>query len=320
MKTQNNNQSRRSFIKKSAFSGALFPFMYGNLFSMFHTTPVDRLKIHIFSKHLQFLNYDDLAEAAAEMGFDGIDLTVRPNGHVLPERVESDLPKAAEAMHKVGLAPLLMTTAVQDADNITDKKVLETAVKHGIQYYRMNWFSYPEGKSIPDSLQYFQQKVKDLSYLNKALGLTGCYQNHAGAGVGSSIWELWELLKEADKQYIGLQYDIRHAVVEGGMSWQNGLRLIQSQIKTIAVKDFMWAKKNGVWDTQNTPIGEGMVDFKTYFELLKRYQINVPVTLHLEYSLGGAESGATKISCDKKVVFEAMKKDLQKVHDLWQQV
>ena len=70
---------------------------------MFQNSPGDRLKIHIFSKHLQFLNYQDLAEAAAEMGFDGIDLTVRPKGHVLPERVESDMPKAVEAMRKVGL-------------------------------------------------------------------------------------------------------------------------------------------------------------------------------------------------------------------------
>ena len=293
--------------------------MHGNLFSIFHDTPVDRLKIHIFSKHLQFLNYHDMAEAAAQMGFDGIDLTVRPNGHVLPERVESDLPKAVEAMRKVGLSPLLMTTSVQDADNITDKQVLKTAVKLGIQYYRMNWFAYPEEKSIPESLQYFQQKVKDLSYLNKELGLTGCYQNHAGNEVGSAIWVLWELLKEADKQYMGLQYDIRHAVVEGGLSWQKGLRLIQPQIKTLAMKDFMWEKKNGVWDTQNTPVGEGMVDFKTYFKLLKQYRISAPVTLHLEYPLGGAENGATQISCDKKVVFEAMKKDLQKVHDLWQE-
>jgi L-ribulose-5-phosphate 3-epimerase UlaE len=29
--------------------------------------------------------------------------------------------------------------------------------------------------------------------------------------------------------------------------------------------------------------GEGMVDFKTYFKLLKQYRIMVPVTLHLEY-------------------------------------
>ena len=319
MKSQNTDNSRRGFLKKSLITGSLFPLMHGNLFSIFHDTPVDRLKIHIFSKHLQFLNYHDMAEAAAQMGFDGIDLTVRPNGHVLPERVESDLPKAVEAMRKVGLSPLLMTTSVQDADNITDNQVLKTAVKLGIQYYRMNWFAYPEEKSIPESLQYFQQKVKDLSYLNKELGLTGCYQNHAGNEVGSAIWVLWELLKEADKQYMGLQYDIRHAVVEGGLSWQKGLRLIQPQIKTLAMKDFMWEKKNGVWDTQNTPVGEGMVDFKTYFKLLKQYRISAPVTLHLEYPLGGAENGATQISCDKKVVFEAMKKDLQKVHDLWQE-
>jgi hypothetical protein len=37
---------------------------------------------------------------------------------------------------------------------------------------------------------------------------------------GSAIWGVVELLKDADKQYMGLQYDIRHAVVEGGLSWQ----------------------------------------------------------------------------------------------------
>jgi len=320
MKPQSDSQSRRNFLKKSLITTSLFPFMDGNLFSLFQTAAVDRLKINIFSKHLQFLDYHDMAEAAAEMGFDGIDLTVRPNGHVLPERVESDLPKAIEAMRKFGLVPLLMTTAVQDANNKTDRNVLEVAVKLGIKYYRMNWFDYPEKKTIPEALQEFQQKVRDLSHLNKELGLIGCYQNHAGNSVGSSIWELWELLKEADKQYMGLQYDIRHAVVEGGLSWQNGLRLVQAQIKTIAIKDFMWEKKNGEWDTQNTPVGQGMVDFKTYFKLLKQYRINVPVTLHLEYPLGGAENGATKLSCDKQVVFEAMKKDLQKAQELWQQV
>ncbi|MGZ8559058.1 MAG: sugar phosphate isomerase/epimerase family protein [Chitinophagaceae bacterium] len=260
-----------------------------------------------------------MAEAVAEMGFDGIDLTVRPNGHVLPERVESDLPKAVEAMRKMGLAPLMMTTAVDDAGDMTDKKVLEVAAKLGIQYYRMNWFSYMEEKSIPESIEHFQQKMKELSYLNKELGITGCYQNHSGSLVGSSLWELWEILKEADKKYMGLQYDVRHAVVEGGLSWQNGLRLVQPQIKTITMKDFIWEKKNGKWNVENTPVGEGMVDFKTYFKLLKQYKINVPVTLHLEYPLGGAEHGATKLSCDKQVVFTAMKKDLQKVHDLWQQ-
>ncbi len=319
MKSTNNTQSRRIFLKNSILAGTVFPILIKNMASEFHNETATSLKIHIFSKHLQFLNYGEMSEAAAEIGFAGVDLSVRPNGHVLPERVEDDLPRAVEAMRKMGLPPLMMVTAIQDAANLTDRKILEVAAKLGIQFYRMNWYKYPDDKSIPESMLDFQQKVKELSLLNKNLGLTGCYQNHAGTSLGSSIWELRELLKSSEQQHMGVQYDIRHAVVEGGLSWKNGLRLIQHQIKTLAIKDFKWENINGAWVVQDTPIGEGMVDFKAYFKLLKQYQISVPVSLHLEYPLGGAEHGATKLTCDKKLVFEAMKKDLQKVQELWQQ-
>ena len=58
-----------------------------------------------------------MSEAAAEMGFNGLDLTLRPKGHVLPERVVDDLPKAVEAMKKHGINPLMMTTNVWDINN-----------------------------------------------------------------------------------------------------------------------------------------------------------------------------------------------------------
>ena len=46
-----------------------------------------KLNVSIFSKHLQFLQGEALAKAVAEIGFDGIDLAVRPGGHIEPERV-----------------------------------------------------------------------------------------------------------------------------------------------------------------------------------------------------------------------------------------
>ena len=61
-----------------------------------------------------------------------------------------------------------------------------------------------------------------------------------------------------------------------------------------------------------------MVDFDRYFSLLKKYQINVPVSLHLEYDLGGAEHGASKITIDKKEVFTQMKKDLVFLKGAWE--
>lgn len=314
------SDSRRQFIKNMIIAGSLFPFVKG--FSFPEKTVVDEkpLEIHIFSKHLQFLNYREMAEAAAGIGFDGVDLTVRPKGHVLPERVTENLPRAVEAIHQAGLKTSMMTTGMADAGNSTGRKVLEMASDLGISYYRMDYFRYLQGENIPESIRHFQEKAKELSELNKKLNIVGCYQNHAGNYMGASIWELWQLLKTADPDFLGVQYDIRHAVVDGGLSWKNGFRLIQPRIKTIVIKDFKWRKKEGRWRVVDMPFGEGMVDFKTYFRMLKEYRIQVPVSLHFEYSLGGAEHGATDLKVDQEMVFRAMRRDLQKVRQIWKDV
>ena len=325
MKSKNYSESRRDFIRRTVLAGSVLPFVSSGVTGSTGSTGsaltkgrhANPLKVHVFSKHLQFLNYQDMAEAAAEIGFDGVDLTVRPKGHVLPERVKDDLPKAVEAIRKAGLAHTMMTTAVQDAKDSTDKTLLETAAKLGIDFYRMNWLRYPDNKTIPEAVVQFQETLKGLGALNKKLGIVGCYQNHSGNLAGASLWELWDMIQKADKEHMGVQYDIRHGVVEGGLSWKNGLRLIHPHIKILAVKDFVWTKRNGGYAVQNVPLGEGMVDFKTYFALLKEYDINVPVSLHYEYPLGGAERGGTEITGDKKVVFDAMKKDLQWLHRMW---
>ncbi len=316
-----NSKSRRNFIKSSVIAGTLLPFMSNDLFAdvLGSKKVIEPLNVSVFSKHLQFLNYKDMADAAAELGFNGVDLTVRPKGHVLPERVETDLPKAMEAIQKAGLVTTMITTAVQDANDPTDKKLLETASGLGVKYYRMNWLKYPDGKSIPEAMMQFKKTLTEISHLNRKLNITGCYQNHSGNLAGASIWELWEILKNADQRNMGVQYDIRHAVVEGGMSWKNGLNLIHPHVKILAIKDCIWLKRNGSWVVENVPLGEGMVDFKSYFKILKEFKIQVPVSLHYEYSMGGAEHGASSISTDKQIIFAHMKRDLMKLQQLWQE-
>src|SRR5690625_195903 len=277
------------------------------------------LEMHLFSKHLHFLDYEDMAKAASDIGFEGVDLTVRPGGHVEPERVREDLPRAIEALQREGLMHRMMTTAVDDADDQIDQAVLSTAAETGIEYYRMNWFRYDPERELTESVARFRHKLEALGELNREFGLIGCYQNHAGLMAGASMWELATMLEQADPEVMGIQYDIRHATVEGGLSWETGLRLVHPKIRTLALKDFRWSENDGNWRAENVPIGEGMVDFTKYFRLLKEYGVQVPVSIHFEYPLGGAERGRSEITVDKEVVFRAMKRDLQTLRRLWRE-
>lgn len=309
--------TRRSFTKKSALALGAIPFATIPSYSFESQKYSDKLSINIFSKHLQFLDFKELGERTLEMGFDGVDLTVRPKGHVLPEHVFDILPKAVETIKQSGAQCLMMSTAVNNANNETDTNVLKVASKCGIKYYRTNWFKYSKDKSMEDSLKDYQNIVKDLSAFNEKHGLIGCYQNHAGTSVGASLWEIKKILEFANLNTFGVQYDIRHAVAEGGLSWTNGLKLVNENINSIVLKDFKWGQVNGFWKPINVPIGEGMVDFDSYFKLLKKYHINVPVSLHCEYDLGGAEHGSKNPTIDRKDIYKAISKDLNTLQTLW---
>ena len=48
------------------------------------------MKYLMLSKPLENLSYPELADTVADLGMDGVDLTVRSPGHVLPERVKNE--------------------------------------------------------------------------------------------------------------------------------------------------------------------------------------------------------------------------------------
>ena len=318
MKTNRRNFLRQSLLTTAGLSTGLSSFG-GNpvgLQDLQSARPInsaddDGFKISIFSKHLQWLSYAEMAQVAAGMGFDGIDITVRPDGHVLPENVAVDLPKAVDAVRKTGLNVYMITTAIVDADDPITRTILKTASELGIRHYRTGWFKYDDKKSVEASLEEYKRKLEKLALLNKEYSITGEYQNHSGAYFGAPIWDLFTVLNRIKLPWIGSQYDILHATVEGANTWPIGLKLLKPFIRSIDIKDFQWAKKDGQWVSEIVPLGEGLVDFKNYFAHLKQYEIRVPISMHYEYSLGGAEHGHTSLSIDSEDVIHAMKRDLQ---------
>jgi L-ribulose-5-phosphate 3-epimerase len=305
------NVSRREFVQYLSASAAMAMLPFNESLGGNGIKPNALYPISIFSKNLHWLGYEEMANVVKDMGFDGIDLTVRPNGHVTPERVKEDLPKAVEIIRKKGLDVYMITTAITDPDDARTEEILKAASSLGIKYYRLGWLSYDQNLSIPENLEVFKTKYKKLAALNKKYSVTADYQNHSGTSMGGSLWDLWEVLKDFNPAEVGSQFDIRHASIESAHSWTNGLKLLANYIHTLDIKDFHWKITEHKTDEESVPLGKGIVDFKKYFELLKLYNIKGPISIHYEYALGGAENGDTKITIPREQILSAMKTDLE---------
>ncbi len=304
--------SRRAFLEKSLFTSLAMglPWAPASLGAPKHADDAADFPIHIFSKNLQWLDYNGMALAAAEMGFEGVDLTVRPGGHVEPARVEADLPKAVDAVRKAGLNVFMITTAIQSADQPHTEAILKTAGALGIPYYRMGWINYHAQQSMEENLTQIAAQMKGLAEMNERYAIHGGYQNHQGANFGSSVWDLWMVLKELDSRWIGSQYDVLHATVEGANSWVLDLKLLRGYVRTFDVKDFRWEKTATGWRAQVVPLGEGMVNYAAFLKQVKDNNIRGPFSIHYEYPLGGAENGSKTLTVPRAEVMKALKRDV----------
>ncbi len=301
--------TRRSFIRNTVATAAVVC-AGGTSALAALSTAKDLRPIHAFTKCLQFLNYDEMAEVLAKQGFAGADLTVRPKGQVLPENVKKDLPRVYKALTKAGLKTDMIATAINTAEDPLNRDIVKTMAELGIQHYRMGYLPYNSKKTIPENLEEHKRIFEALEKLNREYGVTGNYQNHSGTKVGGPVWDLYHLIKDCNPEYLGVQYDIRHATVEGGTAWPLGLKLLAPWITTTDIKDFLWEKINGKWKPGYVPLGKGMVDFDAFFTLFKSLEIKGPISIHYEYDLGGAEHGNSTTSMPLSEIERYMHEDL----------
>ncbi len=266
--------------------------------------------ICIFSKHLQWLGYRDMALLAAEIGFTGIDLTVRKGGHVLPENVKRDLPLAVEQIRDVGLEVPMITTGITQADDPYTRDILETAGKLGIGKYRPGWYRYQKDMKVSESIAHARKQLAQLQVINEANNIAASYQNHSGRYVGGSGWDLLEIIEGLDPRWVGVQFDIRHAVVEGPETWPMVLEILAPWINTVDIKDFTWdaSDKSRV---ASVPLGQGLVPLDAFLKKLKELDVREDFSIHYEYPLGGAEKGKTDLSISREAFTQQVGSDFR---------
>ena len=250
--------------------------------------PAARPPVGVFTKSFQDWPIGKVCEKFAELGVDGLDLTVRPGGHVEPENAAAELPAAVEAAEANGLKILFLTTAITDAAPAAGR-LLGAAADAGVPAVKLGYFRTGEAP-LADQIAAVKRTLGEIAKLAATRGVVPCVHTHSGNYLPSHGTLLWELLRDFDPAEVGAYVDALHCHLEGGAAgWRQGLDLCAPWLRLCAVKNYALAPAGRDdfgqrrWKETVVPVADGVCPVPDFVRDLKTRGFAGPFSLHSEY-------------------------------------
>lgn len=241
----------------------------------------------IFTKPWPEMPLEELAELVANLGFDGVELPVRPGFQVTPESKTVTLPKAARIFGDLNLR---ISSVAGDLDEATITAcgearvpILRTMARIDLQVgYRAS----------EESLwRRFDALLPVLEACNVKLGV----QNHCGEWVGSAIG-LMHLIDHYDPARVGAVLDFAHCALAGEPEAM-AVDIVWPHLCLVNFKNAFWRRQVGpesedvIWREYWTTGSQGIASWPKAADELARRGYRGDVCLTAEYTdpLNGGE-------------------------------
>ncbi len=223
---------------------------------------------------------DALGAKIKDMGFDGIELPVRPGYQVAPEKVEKDLPVTTRALADLGLK-------IHSVAGTVDEPTMAACAESGIPMIRI-CVQIPEGANYLDFEAQQRKEWDQLVPLLDKYKVTIGVQNHCDRWVTNAMG-LRTLLEGYDPAHIAAVWDPAHNALNGE-PMDLALDIIESKICMVNLKNAFWKQINGPeaeyaqWRPYWTTGRNGMAPWSFVAQELKRRSWSGPLCLTAEYS------------------------------------
>ncbi len=248
------------------------------------------MQLVLFSKHLQALSIEDAGKVIRNLGLDGVDLTVRPGGHVEPGCVARALPEAVRVLAELGLSVPMITTAITGASEPEAEAVVAAAAACGIRELKLGYWRYDGFGSLRAQLDRAASELDGLEALAGRYDVRLSLHTHSGRYLSASAGNLFLLVCSRDPRRVGVYADPGHMTLEGGAAgWMQGLDLLQEHLSLVAVKSFGWfpernsAGEEVTWHHRLVPLRQGTVRWREVFACLRELHWSGILSLHSEY-------------------------------------
>lgn len=237
----------------------------------------------IFSKPWKSLPLPELAAHIKSLGFDLIELPVRPGFQVEPENIERDLPAAVKLLDEHGIRVLNVTAALP----FDDERLYSACAEADVKMNRVMFWQR--------DLNYWAAEAEARRQLDAALPLCEQYefqlgiQNHSGRFVPVNEMGAYHLLKDYDPRYVAAVWDPAHNALEG-MDSDAALDILAPYLCVVNLKNAYWRRATGPeaeiaeWKIYWTSGAQGRASWAQVISKLKAIGYEGPICFSAEYS------------------------------------
>lgn len=300
--------------------------------AMAQPAPGQRLVTQLWSRHLQWVGTQaqqvadpygtgvKVGEAARAAGYAAVDLTVRNDGHVHPANVATHLPAMLSGIRSTGaLCDHIGVNFAPPADPANTAwiasqsvhEILSVAAAHGIRKYRFNnsgavsFGSNTFGTQITALLDGVRLNHRRLAAINAQYGgLCGVAHTH-GSNIGVTVYDYAYAMQGISPDLIGINLAIGHtATAAPGTMWQLEMRRNMPHIKCVAVEDLAATVNpetgalsiGRVQPPGATGTGGGVINWATFYTLLRLGGYSGAVESQIEYRINGADGNPVSLN------------------------
>ncbi|MGH2530749.1 MAG: sugar phosphate isomerase/epimerase family protein [Thermomicrobiales bacterium] len=244
----------------------------------------------LFTKLFRGQSLEDIAVIAAELGFDGVDLLIRP-GHQLEPTVPENIRDGVRLLERAGLAVPMATTDLTDPSRMPTERLLASCAEADIGLVRLGYWRYDQARGYAACFDAARRHLDELERLAAQAGVRLAVQLHGNTIHGSGA-QTAALLADHDPAHIGAYPDPGNQVVQDGREdWRFTFDVLRPWLCCVGMKNGGWFPADLApsgqrhWRSDWLGIPDGMVPWDEVVTYLARSGFDGPLSFHSHYEV-----------------------------------
>jgi sugar phosphate isomerase/epimerase len=215
-----------------------------------------------------------------KLGFNGIELPVRPGYQVTPENMQTTLPEAVRIFADYGLT-------INSIAGPTSEAMIALCSELKIPIIRV-CLDIPKETNYLAHEEQLRSEFDELVPLLDTYGVTLGIQNHNGRCVANAMG-IRHLIEKYDRKHIAAVLDPAHCALNGEIP-ELALDIVWSHLCMVNLKNVLWLRTNGpeapvaAYTRHWTSGRQGLASWEQVASELKQRNYSGPICLTAEYS------------------------------------